>query len=102
MPGVAAAPGLDLKIVASARATINNTGTAAGNSDTTDQPAKSPIAQASRRPRTTDTPWSATAAVNAIIRHPAQSPCPMKSVAYAHAGDATPYAVAANNAALRE
>jgi hypothetical protein len=99
---MAAAPGVDLEIVASASATINNTGTAAGNSDTTAQPAKSPIVQASRRARRTDAPRSATPAVNAIIRHPAQSPCPMKSVAYAHAGDATPYAVAANNAALRE
>src|SRR4051812_47775534 len=33
------------------------------------------------------------------MRHPAVGPCPMNSVAYAHAGDARPYAVAANSAA---
>ena len=60
---------------------MNRTGTAAGNSDTTAQPADKPIVQASVNARAGGASRSATAAVNAIIRQPAQSAWPMKSVA---------------------
>jgi hypothetical protein len=70
---------------------MNTAGIAAWNSVTTAQPPKRPMVHAARvRAAGVSAESSASAATSAIIRQPAVTPCPMNSVAYAQAGDATP------------
>jgi len=68
--------------VASASETMKIIGTAAGNSERTAQPQNTPAIHASRWIRAGAVQRAiATAALNAIIRHPAVTPWPWKSVA---------------------